>query len=352
MNPQMLTLLRESRGMSGAKLARVSGVPQPTLSKAENNRALLDDVRLASVAEALDYPAEVFSWTDSVYGFGSYAFYHRKQQTLPVTMLRQVQAHVNLVRMRLVRLLRGVEVDHPAVLPDVSADEVGSPALVARLVRALWALPMGPITNMSTALERAGVVVVRYDLTSPKISAISMGPIDAAPAFIVLNDGMPADRERFTLAHELGHLVMHTGASHVANAEEEADAFASEFLMPAAEIQPQLVGLDIYKAFELKQYWRVSGAAIIRRARDLGQITDARYRSLNVIRSQRGWSKNEPYPFSRDEPTLLGQLVRVHLEDHEYDEDELAGVVGLFTPEFRERLPVPGDGKKRHLRLV
>src|SRR4051812_15929477 len=111
MNPQMLTLLRESRGFSGAHLATLTEIPQPTLSKIENGLAAVDDERLARIAAALNYPVEAFEWTDPIYGFGSAAFYHRKQQALPQTSLRRIQAHVNLTRMRLERLLRNVEVE-------------------------------------------------------------------------------------------------------------------------------------------------------------------------------------------------------------------------------------------------
>ncbi|OUD99755.1 helix-turn-helix protein [Clavibacter michiganensis subsp. michiganensis] len=71
MNPQMLTLLRESRGYSGAQLAKLAGIPQPTLSKMENGLAVIDEARLRQLADALDYPVDAFNWTDPIYGFGS-----------------------------------------------------------------------------------------------------------------------------------------------------------------------------------------------------------------------------------------------------------------------------------------
>lgn len=352
MNPQMLTLLRESRGMSGAQLAKASGVPQPTISKMENGYSPMDPDRVRALARALDYPESAFAWPDAVYGFGSASFYHRKQQTLPQTTLRKIQAQVNLTRMRLVRLLKSVEVASRNVLPSIEVEELGSAAEVARAVRALWSLPMGPVRNLAAALEQAGIVIVHSSFESPRISAISNPGVDGAPALIVLNTGMPADRERFTLAHELGHLVMHSGIL-AEDAEAEADQFAAEFLMPAAEIRSQLKDLDLSRAVQLKTTWRVAISALIRRARDLGAIDDRRYTSLNVIRSKKGWTKMEPASFPPDRSTVFNDLIRVHIEQHGYSADELAEIVGLGLDEFCARYDVPAPpGRRGHLQAV
>lgn len=345
MNPQMLTLLRESRGMSGAQLAAASGVPQPTLSKMENDRSPMTSERVEAIAKALDYPVEAFGWTDTVYGFGSASFYHRKQQSLPQTTLRKVQARMNLLRMRLVRLLRGVEVDAQFELPSIDVGD-GTPADVARAVRAVWMLPMGPIKNMTVTLERAGVIVMHANLESPRIAAVSNSSVDSAPPFVLLNVGMPADRERFTLAHELGHLVMHSGSDIVVNGEAEADQFAAEFLMPAAEIRTQLRGIDLAKAWNLKIVWKTSIGAIIRRALDLGQINESRYKSLNIMRTKKGWHRNEPVAFDHEPPSVVPALVRVHLDEHRYDVEELADVLGLHVDEFRAIYDIHDRPKK------
>jgi Zn-dependent peptidase ImmA (M78 family) len=356
MNPLMLTLLRESRGYSGAHLAKLAGIPQPTLSKIENGLAPIDEVRLAKIAEALDYPVEAFSWTDPIYGFGSAAFYHRKQQSLPQTTLRKIQAQVNLTRMRLDKLLRSIEIDTQYSVPVLDVEEYGSADEVARAVRAHWRMPMGPVRDVAAALELAGIIIVRSNLESPKIAAISLDNVGTYPALIILNQGLPADRERFSLAHELGHLVMHTSLVTSDEAEREADAFAAEFLLPAAEIRTDLKGLTLQKAAQLKLVWRVAMSAIIRRARDLGVIDEARYRSLMVSMSQKGWRKSEPVEIEHDHPTVMASLIQVHVAEHGYTVDELAHVVALNKVEFAARfegVPVgAGRGNGTHLRAV
>ncbi len=353
MQPQMLTLLRESRGYSGARLATMTGIPQPTLSRIENGLASIDDDRMKLIADALGYPVEAFNWTDPVYGFGSAAFYHRKQQTLPQTALRRIQAEVNLTRMRLERLMRSIEVDAQHELPHLVVEEFGGPAEVARAVRATWRLPMGPVRDVATVLELAGVLVLRYPFESPRISAISLDNVAAYPALIILNSSMPADRERFTLAHELGHLVMHTTITAPEEAEREADSFASEFLMPAAEIRTQLKGITLERAAQLKPVWKVSMGALIRRAKDLGVIDDRRYKSLNVSISQKGWRKVEPVDVDRDKPSVLGATLNIHLREHGYSVEELAKVAAMRPEEFAARFDLElGSADGRRLRVV
>ena len=334
MNPQMLTLLRESRGYSGAQLAKLANIPQPTLSKMENGLAQVDGERLARIAAALEYPVDAFSWTDPVYGFGSAAFYHRKQQTIPQTALRKIQAQVNLTRMRLERLLRSIVIEPQYEVPVLELDEFGTPADVARAMRAFWNIPMGPIANMMTVIEAAGVIIVRSNLESPKISAISLDRVGTYPSIIILNTTLPADRERFTLAHELGHLVMHSALTTNDDAEAQADQFAAEFLMPANEIRSQLRAMSLERAAQLKTVWRVAMSALFRRAKDLGVIDERRYRSLSVLMSQRGWRKAEPVEIAHDQPGALAGVLQVHLAEHGYSVDDLSKVVALQPDEF------------------
>ncbi|WP_223227784.1 XRE family transcriptional regulator [Leifsonia xyli] len=352
----MLTLLRESRGYSGAQLAKLAGIPQPTLSKVENGLAVIDEARLQQLAEALDYPVEAFNWTDPIYGFGSVAFYHRKQQALPQTTLRKIQAQVNLTRMRLDKLLRSIEIDTQYVVPCLEVEQYGTPAAVARAVRALWRMPMGPIRDMAAALELAGIIVVRSNLESTRIAAISLDNVGIYPALMILNTGLPSDRERFTLAHELGHLVMHSALVDTDEAEREADAFAAEFLMPAAEIRTELKGITLARAAQLKVVWRVAISALIRRAYDLGVIENTRYKSLMVSMSQKGWRKSEPIEVTRDHPTVVSSLIKVHLTDHNYTFDELAQVVALNRDEFAARFDMeffhPDQPRSPHLRAL
>lgn len=85
--------------------------------------------------------------------------------------------------------------------------------------------------------------------------------------------------QRFSLAHEIGHLVMHTGVA-TAEMEAEANQFAAELLMPAETIRKQLRLVQLRDLGQLKAIWHVSLAALIYRAREIGEITDRHARTL------------------------------------------------------------------------
>jgi Zn-dependent peptidase ImmA (M78 family) len=100
---------------------------------------------------------------------------------------------------------------------------------------------------------------------------------------------------------------MHT--EPVDGQEEQADMFASEFLMPAAEIHGEFGNLDMPALARLKAKWGVSMAALMRRARDLGSISDYRYRELNIELSKAGWRTKEPVEVPVERPRLLASAV-------------------------------------------
>ncbi len=170
------------------------------------------------------------------------------------------------------------------LLPAFPSDEY-EPAEAAQMVRATWRLPPGPVGNVVALLEAAGIPVVMGDLGHQKLSAISMPGLDGRH-IVLLNETMPASHLRFVVTHELAHLVLHTGHPST-NMEEEADVFASEFLMPrAVDIASELRSLRFSDLGTLKRRWQVSMAALMYRACALGYLSDRQYTYMNMKRNQ------------------------------------------------------------------
>ena len=136
---------------------------------------------------------------------------------------------------------------------------------------------------------------------------------------------------------------MHT--TPTSNAEEEADRFAAEFLMPEREIAHELRGMTIAKAANLKLKWRVAMQALIRRAKDVGAINDARYRSLSVRISQLGYRKNEPNPIKAETPKVLRWVIDLYLRDRGYSVKELSAATLCLEGEFRREYLSEEDGQ-------
>jgi Zn-dependent peptidase ImmA (M78 family) len=171
-------------------------------------------------------------------------------------------------------------------------------------------------------IEGVGGIVVRVDFDTRLIDAVSRW-LPGMPPLFVVNRVMPSDRERYTLAHELGHLVLHT-TPHP-EMEAEANRFASEFLMPAEDIRHSLHELTLPKAAALKMYWKVSMASLIRRAFDLGVINERRYRTLNISLSKAGYKTHEPEETApeRESTELMENLIAFHMRELSFALEEL-----------------------------
>jgi Zn-dependent peptidase ImmA (M78 family)/DNA-binding XRE family transcriptional regulator len=352
-NPEMLVLARESRGLTQTALASAVAVTQATLSKYESGVLAVADEHVLLLAKVLDYPVEFFYQFDQVWWTGSGCMYHRKRQAVSANEYRHLLARVNVLRMNMGRLLRNVAIDADEKFFRMDIAEYGTPVQVATLLRNTWNLPRGPISNITTAIEAAGGIVMKCDFGTPRIDAFSQWPPGMPPMFFV-NRAVPPDRYRYTLAHEIGHIVMHLVPT--VEMEREADEFAAEFLMPSRDIIGHLGRpFTLAKAAALKAHWRVSMAAIIHRARDLDRISDAYYKKLMAQLSKAGYRKVEPVALEDEEPSVMTDVVNVHMNSHGYSTQQLSRVAMMNEAEFIDRF-VPRAATNKppapHLRQV
>jgi Zn-dependent peptidase ImmA (M78 family)/transcriptional regulator with XRE-family HTH domain len=348
-NPEMLVVARESRGLTQTTLAEKIGVTQSKISKYE--LAMLDvaETDLVRIAKVLGYPVEFFSVRAPLYGLTGY-FYYRKRASLTVSEQKAIEAEANILRIRVSRLLRGVELDSPYQFPRLDVEKfAGGPAEIARGVRAAWSLPSGPIRNVVEAIESAGGIVFSRPFGTTQLDAVIQCPNGLPPLFFINSSMISGERQRFSLAHEIGHVVMRNVLSD--NPEAEADQFAAEFLMPEREIAPQLDDLTIAKALRLKPYWKVSMQALIRRAYDLGKISPRKYRSLFADLSARGYRVNEPLPLPFEAPGLISDIIETHTNRMGLDERAMCKLLLSSDRDYRSQF-LPAEGERRGFGVV
>lgn len=173
-NPAMITLARESRGLNQTELGVRLGLPQWTISKLESGATPITDEVAALIARELQYPTSFFAQTDVVYPFGSSTFYHRKQQSVPASVLRKIEAKVNIHRFHVARLLRATDLDKRSRFRAIDASEHGGRIEeIAGLVRSAWRVADGPIDNLIRLIEDAGGMVIRFDFGTSKMFGLS-----------------------------------------------------------------------------------------------------------------------------------------------------------------------------------
>jgi Zn-dependent peptidase ImmA (M78 family) len=200
------------------------------------------------------------------------------------------------------------------------------------MVRTLWKIAPGPVPNVVQAIEDAGGIVFRCDFGSNKIDALSQWLQGLPPIFFVA-DRIPTDRMRWTLAHELGHVVMHQIPTE--DTEREADRFASEFLMPATAIRPYLKDLSLSKLAALKPHWKVAMSALLKRAADLRTITPRQRNYLWMQMGAHGYRTEEPVTLPPEEPTLVRELIDIHRQELGYSEKQISELLVLHEREAR-----------------
>ena len=286
----VLETARRAKGLTQQELAEAVGIRQAALSRYENETRDPDDEVLARIAGVLGLTVDFLRHASNVRGAVAVDAHMRRRKTAKPSDWRRLEAQLNVYRLHARRVFEDVAVRTEQRLPAFDP-LVTDPSSAARMVRMQWRMPTGPVRSLVQWLEAAGCLVIDEDFRTRGVDGLSQW-IDECPV-ILLNMSVPADRKRLTLAHELGHLCLH---SHdiTESIEEEANAFAAEFLMPWEVIRPQLRNLTMAKLIDLKREWGVSMQALIERAWDGKLITSTQRTNLYKSLSARGWRTVEP----------------------------------------------------------
>ena len=127
--------------------------------------------------------------------------------------------------------------------------------------------------------------------------------------------------------------------------EDQANRFAGEFLAPASELKPQLLGLDFQKLAGLKRYWKISMAALVMRAYHVHAITANQRRNMFMRLSKAGYRLREPAVTDPpiETPDLPYRLVKYHLEKLEYTDAELKQFLAIGENDFATYYHNPQD---------
>ncbi len=336
-NPEMLALARESKGFTQGDLIDRLAEPmsQGKLSKIENGLIQPTEDDITALADALGYRREFFFHPHL--RRAEPATYHRKRQKLSKGDWAKIYAKAEIYRITASIFLRSVELaPSRANPPSIDPDEVGGRVdEIARAVRQAWSMPRGPVDDVTSLMESAGVVVVPFDFGTELCDGFCQSASEGMPPVVFINTRQPKDRLRYSLAHELGHLVMHKIPNP--EMERQANLFASEFLMPTADIAKDFYSLSLEKFMALKKYWKTSMAALMLKARDIGRYERKRSPILHDQYVQARLALKEPIEIeARENPKLIYQLVRAHMGHLHYTLDDLSTLTGLPNETFQD----------------
>ncbi len=332
---------RRAAGLSLRALAEQAGVSAMAISKYENHKATPSSKVLLALGRVLRVRVEYFFRQAKV---ALEEVEYRKYTHLPKRVLAQIKGDVIEQVERFLELedylpTRPIEIFRaPGDLPQ-HIDNYAEIEEVARKVREAWQLGLNPIPELTDTLEERGILVFQSEaIHGDRFDGLA-ATVDGIPV-VVVGAGWPGDRQRFTLAHELGHLMLKGRLSTELGEEQAANRFAGAFLVPASEVRKELgkrrTRLEVRELCVLKKAYGLSMGGWQHRAKDLGILSEAAYRSMVRYFRMRGWHKHEPcddYP--REQPLLFAQLVYRALAEDLIGESKAAELLRMPQADFR-----------------
>jgi Zn-dependent peptidase ImmA (M78 family)/transcriptional regulator with XRE-family HTH domain len=324
---------RELRGMTQASLGKATGVSQGAIAQIEAGSFLASDDLVTEIARQTHQSISFFQQSPAPeFQTGSLLF--RSHAAMGKKQLAETYRHAQLAYEVYLKLQKKARV-LPVKISNVEHRDPVSAASHARRILGLDLLQ--PVPHLLNVLEWHGVTAVVIP-DAPFRDAFSLWN-DAAP-IIALAAGRSGDRSRMSVAHELGHLIMHRGMSRFEVDDEEAEEFAAEFLLPAESLRQEIKPpVTLSSLANLKPRWRVSIQALVRCAKNLGIITDRQYRYLFEQLSSVGWRKSEPIKIVPELPRALRQMAEMLYGDP-VDARAMAEDLCLKVETVREMIPL------------
>lgn len=329
MRNMQMTFARQLRGLTQTELAsKIKGLSQSNLSKFEKGLGTLSDDILKKVMDVLGFP---FSFLDLEIQNNIESKHFRKKASIKAAQRDLIDTTIKIISY--VYDWMSEEIEFPEFkFKQIDLMDGFTPSNVANQVRRQFRLGNAPLKDIFRFLEANGVSIYEWKCDFDDFDAVSLCT-DKGNHIVVLNESLSNDRKRFSLAHELGHIIMHQSfdfiLSPIRDLEKEAHEFASELLMPTEAIRTSLYNIKLRDVALLKDYWLTSMAAIIQKAKSTGSISEEKYIFLRTELSRRGWIKVEPNQVDIDTPSAISKALSLYRNELNYSNLELSEATSL-----------------------
>lgn len=333
---------RKASGISLRKLGAEVGISHTAVNKYEKDLLIPSSRLLIKLSRALGVRAEYFLRPISVEIKG---IEYRKRSNAPKALLSKITADVYDQAERWEELLQLYPVkpvpdfELPPSLPERVSDAAGVEK-ISEQMRSIWKLGLNPIPDLIDTLESKGILVILSAVDAEQKFDGLAGVMENKPV-IVVSESWCGDRQRFTLAHELGHLVLKDRLANGMDEEKACNLFAGAFLLPKEAVFDALGShrnvLDMNELHILKEEYGLSMSGIIFRALQCGVISEGVRKSLNIQFSKMGWRKKEPgSPYPSENTWLFKRLVYRALAEDYIGESKAAELLGISLRNFRK----------------
>ncbi|MBS0162579.1 MAG: ImmA/IrrE family metallo-endopeptidase [Nitrospira sp.] len=333
MDGDRLRVLRLSRDMSLDDLADAAGaiVSKQMLSRYERGLSEPTPKVLTALAGALQIPVSRLLEAPKVM---VRPVAYRKRASLSKGDQSRISSLLEINLQQRVRLQEANGFNPPSIpILSMGVDSIDAAETVAERIRRDWELGEAPIMSLVDELEGRLVHVLEVDApeTFDGLSLVAYDekqrPIAVAAA---IRRGVPGDRQRLSLAHELGHIILDLAST--VDEEKAAYRFAGALLAPAValrrEVGERRSAIDLNELAMLKQRYRMSLQALVYRLKDIGIITENHAKDWFMRIRARGWAKVEPWEIGPEETTWLKRNVHRAVAEGVLRRDEAKEMLG------------------------
>lgn len=357
-NGKKIAEARKIRNLTLEEIAKEANVSHQSISKYEQNKSTPNIEMISKLSKILRVEPSFFYTKEIESDVFDHAFIYRskasvakkyKDQTenqigMIDLLIRNIKSKVNFPTFKL-SLLKPVNPDVFQITTDEEIDKI------ANNIRSIFNLSDGPIGNLTALCEKLGIHIILINLNHQGIDACSVLLSDT-PYIILNKDINSAVRMRFNIAHELGHILLHSKYSKkVLNKREfskqmeyEANRLASSLLLPETGIAKDLNSLGLDYLLILKKHWLVSVQAIIYRAEQLELFTPEYCLYLRQQISRKKWRNFEPFDdeIPMETPRLLTHALKYLNEKLNVSLSQISFQTGISEEEILE---ICGYGK-------
>lgn len=373
--PSRITEAREARAMSMGELADAINITRQSVSKYERGIIKPAPEVLQAISLVLDFPFDFFYKKESLANARSSSLFFRSNsgitKKLKTACSYQVK-WVNEIREQLAEYVNFIDHEIPTIdtnYEDLSFEDIEELALS---VREAWGMKDEPVKDLIGILENKGVILSQFAVNDfcefKGIDAFSSWR-NGVPYILYHSTQKSAVRTRFSILHELGHLIMHSSVSEedavkkgiIDFADQQADRFAAAFLLPATSFPNDVHGSSLSSFEAIKLKWEVSLSAIIKRCENLGILSENQIGYLKKQMTMKKYWRSEPFDniIEIEPPEMLKNAVMLlvdrniisktfFLEKAAYSAKDLVKICSLpedYFDEYKQR-------QKPFLRLV
>lgn len=348
---------RTYRGKTQAQLAQELGVTKQAISKYETNKSKLSTTVISKLPKILGFPLSFFTKEYIDEAKDRSIIYFRTKEIpkktkdelnekiiiLDEEIIPYFEKHINFPKINLPDALIPDSINYC----DYSRDDIKQ---IALQIREHWKLSVSPIDNLAYIIQKNGYIINKQYINQNKTDGFSQIINDRAYILISANKEC-AVRSRFDLAHELGHLILHKNVEEEeqgsAYIERQADYFASEFIYPGdvfiEEIQELPLNFETFVM--LKEKWKISIQAIVRKCKDLEIISDDKYIYFQKRISYNKWRSKEPLDdyIVPEEPRLLKDALELLIENERITKKDVLMDIDLDKDEIIKLCNLPDD---------